>query len=161
MTMKTLKVNKAEENGLAFGVEVMEVGKAFHGTFVATGKVFHGVGYQAKTEAELQSDFELFKSGFAKLQKLIDEGYQKCVPKDLLITFKEVRIMAGGHPAILAERVGISSTYLKRLENGEAKQSLTWDQALAHYQSTYLQGMKMDFIDWSTKQQKKPLHSAK
>lgn len=159
MINKTLTVNKATEANLVFGLEVMEVGEAFHGTFVVTGSEYHGVGYQAKSEEEIQSDFEFFKSGFLKLQALLSEGIERNVPREKCITFKEARIMSGIHPAILAERLGISLDYLKRLEEGEAKQGLTWNQAFTLYQSTYVKGTKMDFIEWGTKEQKKPLTS--
>lgn len=161
MTNKTLTVNKATEENLVFGLEIMEVGAAYHGTFVVTGQEYHGVGYQAKSEEEILSDFEYFKSGFLKLQALLEEGIQKNVPRERCITLKEARIMSGIHPAILAERLGISLDYLKRMEEGEAKQGFTWSQAYTHYQSTYVKGSKMDFIEWGTKEQKKPLTSGR
>ena len=152
MTVKHLTVNKAIEEGITFALEIEEVGAAFIGTMVAKGTEKHGINYQAKSAEELREDFECFKSGVLKLKKLIAEGYEKCVPREKCLSLKEYRIVSGVHPVILSERLGISTTYLERLENGEAKQSLTWDQAMIHYQSTYLLGMKMDFINWSLKQ---------
>lgn len=143
-----------------FELDIIEVGAAFHGKmYVLQDR--HGVGYQAKTAEELTSDFELFKSGIIKLKNLIAEGIDRNIPAGKRITLKEARIMAGVHPVILAEQIGITPEYLKRLENGEAKQGLKWEQVMNHYRATYLPGMKMDFIDWSMEQQKNLSHSAK
>lgn len=161
MTTKTMTVNKLTSENLTFALEISKAGNAFIGTMVAIGGSYHGVSYQAKTEEELRDDFEYFKSGFLRLNSLLKKGIERCVPDELAITFKEARIMAGIHPAILAERTGISLSYLKKLENGEAKRSLSYGEAFNHYRSTFVEGMKMDFIDWHNERQKKPLHSAK
>lgn len=153
---KTLTANKVIKENTIFALEVSEIGKAFLGTMVAKGTDYHGVSYQAKTEEEIREDFEFYKSGFLKLKELLNEGIESCVPEEKRITFKEARIMAGIHPAILAERLGISLTHYRRLENGEAKQGLSWSQAFIQYQSIYVKGMKMDFIEWKNELQKKP-----
>lgn len=156
MTVKSLTVNKAQQDGITFALEIAEVGAAFVGTMVAKGTEYHGVSYQAKSEEELEDDFMFFKSGMSKLAKLVDEGYEKCVPEEKCLSLKEMRIIGGVHPAILAERLGISPKYLKRIEAGEAKQSFTWEQAYEFTQSNYIKGLKMDFILWNFEKQKKP-----
>ncbi|MGO1059342.1 hypothetical protein ACTL32_09470 [Planococcus sp. FY231025] len=144
----------ANVENTTFKLEIIGVGAAFQATMTAFGDQFHGVSYQAKSEEEVKADFESFKNGFLKLQRLVAEGIDRNVPAEKAITLKEARIMAGVHPVILAERLGISAGYLKRLEEGEAKQGLSWTQSLVWYQSIALEGMKMDFINWALEQQK-------
>lgn len=161
MTVKHLTVNKAIKEGITFALEITEVGAAFVGTMVAKGTEYYGVSYQAGSAEELEGDFEFFKSGVLKLNKLVNEGYEKCVPEEKRIMLKEMRIVGGVHPAILAERLGVSLKRWNEIEAGEAKKSLNLDQAYEFYRSTYIKGNKMDYIEWKMGQQKKPLHLGK
>lgn len=149
MTKTIVPVNTEE---FKCTMDITPIGDVFQAKMemIAFNTLFHVATSQAKTEEELRNDFEYFKSGFTKLLKLIiadkSEGF---TPKEERITWKEARVMKGIHPYILAERMGITLEYLKRLEEGTAKRGLNVDQAYIHFQSTYNRGMMIDWIDWS------------
>lgn len=149
----TRKVESAE--GVAFELDIVKVGEAFVGKMMANGDKFHVSHNQARTLDEVYVNFEIFKSGFLKAQKLIAEGPVDGFRRDEeRITFKEARILGGVHLAVLAERMGISMNLLKRLENGEAKQGVKFEAALTHFRETRINGLLLDHIDWSLAQQK-------
>ncbi|MBT2569849.1 hypothetical protein [Planococcus sp. ISL-110] len=158
MTTKKFEASPAttlEAAKTTFKLEILKAGNAFIGRASAFGTQFHTSDNLAKTIEEVWSNYESFKNGFAKLQLLIAKGeIKEYLPSGETITFKEARILSGVHPAIISEYMGISQKFLKRLEDGEAKQGVVFDAALIHFELTKIPNMQLSHMDWSLKQKK-------